>query len=595
MSEPGKVCLVGAGPGDPGLITVAGLQRLKEADIIVYDRLISEVLLKEAGVEAELIFVGKVAGDSHDQDAINRLLIEKALEGKRVVRLKGGDPFVFGRGGEEAEALRAVGIHFEVVPGVTSAVAVPAYAGIPVTHRGLASTFAVITGHEDPEKPESSIDWPKLATAVDTLVFLMGTKTLPDIVDKLVANGRSPDTPAAVIRWGTTPEQRTVVGTLADIVSRVEEAGITPPAITIVGKVVRLRKKLSWFEDRPLFGKRVLITRTRRQASVLSRLLAEEGAIPIELPAIEIKPEHDEDKVDAAMETLRAGEYAWTVFTSANAVEVWFGLVQENGYDARIFGHTNVAAIGPATAKSLAQYGILADLVPDEFVAESLVESLGARLKTGKRPIAMLPGSEVEDTDALAAFVDALHRESLQGDRERRTADGRASGPMRILIPRAESARPELVEGLRSAGAEVDEVTLYRAAVPSVAEGPSPQQHALSLLRDGAIDIITFTSSSTVRNLAAMFNGDLPVILSDEARPVILSDDHARARNDIVSRRNPGGEAASARRGRPLVACIGPITAKTAEELGLPVDIVASEYTVEGLVRAIRDRADAPR
>ncbi len=301
MSEPGKVYLVGAGPGDPGLITVAGLQRLKEADVIVYDRLVAPALLDEASAEAERIFVGKVAGESHDQEAINRLLVEKAREGKRVVRLKGGDPFVFGRGGEEAEALREAGVPFEVVPGVTSAVAVPAYAGIPVTHRGLASTFAVITGHEDPEKPgdRASIG-PKLATAVDTLVFLMGTKTLPEIVEKLVANGRAAETPVAVIRWGTTPEQRTVVGTLADIVERVREAGLTPPAITVVGEVVRLREKLSWFEERPLFGKRVLITRTRRQASVLARLLAAEGAIPIELPAIEIEPAADPAAVGAA-------------------------------------------------------------------------------------------------------------------------------------------------------------------------------------------------------------------------------------------------------------------------------------------------------
>src|SRR5437870_6713619 len=218
------VYLVGAGPGDPGLITVAGLRRLKEADVIVYDRLVNEALLREARSDAELVFVGKIAGESHDQEAINRLLIEKAREGKQVVRLKGGDPFVFGRGGEEAEALREAGIPFEVVPGVTSAVAVPAYAGIPVTHRGLASTFAVITGYEDPEKPESSIDWAKLATAVDTLVFLMCTSTLPEIVAKLIENGCTPKTPAAVIPWGTTPEQRTVTGTLADIVERVQEA-----------------------------------------------------------------------------------------------------------------------------------------------------------------------------------------------------------------------------------------------------------------------------------------------------------------------------------------------------------------------------------
>ncbi|TMF06611.1 MAG: uroporphyrinogen-III C-methyltransferase, partial [Chloroflexi bacterium] len=329
MSEPGKVHLVGAGPGDPGLITVAGLHRLKEADVIVYDRLVNEELLREARSDAELIFVGKIAGESHDQEAINRLLIEKAREGKQVVRLKGGDPFVFGRGGEEATALREAGIVFVVVPGVTSAVAVPAYAGIPVTHRGLASTFAVITGHEDPEKPESSLDWVKPATAVDTLVFLMGTKTLPEVVEKLIASGRAPETLVAVIRWGTTPEQRTVTGTLGDIVEHVREAGLTPPAITVVGEVVRMRAKLSWFEKRPLFGKRVLITRTRRQASTLARLLAAEGAIPIELPAIEIEPAADEAAIGAAIDGLLAGRYGWAVFTSANAVELWFEHLRE--------------------------------------------------------------------------------------------------------------------------------------------------------------------------------------------------------------------------------------------------------------------------
>jgi uroporphyrinogen III methyltransferase/synthase len=496
------VYLVGAGPGDPGLITVAGLERLKEADVIVYDRLVNEALLKEARADAELIFVGKVAGESHDQEAINSLVIEKAREGKRVVRLKGGDPFVFGRGGEEAEALREAGVPFGVVPGVTSAIAVPAYAGIPVTHRGLASTFAVITGHEDLEKTESSIDWAKLATAVDTLVFVMGTKTLPEIVEKLIANGRAAETPVAVIRWGTTPEQRTVTGTLGDIVEHVREAGLTPPAITVVGEVVRLREKLSWFEDRPLFGKRVLITRTRRHASTLARLLAAEGAIPIELPAIEIEPAADPAAVGAAIDALRVGSYGWAVFTSANAVELWFEHLRERGLDARAFAATKVNAIGPATAEALAARGIVADLVPEEYVAEAVVEALQAHVSPGDR----------------------------------------------VLIPRAESARLQLVEGLRSAGAEVDEVTLYRAAVPE-----SAPTEALSLLRNGAIDIVTFTSSSTVRNLAAMLNGHI---------------DSLRA---------------------PLIACIGPITAKTAAELGLRVDVVASEYTVEGLVRAIKD------
>jgi uroporphyrinogen III methyltransferase/synthase len=496
------VYLVGAGPGDPGLITVAGLQRLKEADVVIHDRLVSSALLTEARFDAEIIYVGKIAGESHDQEAINRLLIEKASKGRRVVRLKGGDPFVFGRGGEEAEALRVAGISFEVVPGVTSAVGVPAYAGIPVTHRGVASTFAVITGHEDPDKQESTIDWTKLATAMDTLVFLMGTKTLPEIVEKLVANGRAPETPAAVIRWGTTPEQQTRTGTLADIAALVEEAGLTPPAITVVGEVVRLRETLSWFESRPLFGKRVLITRTRRQASVFARLLAEEGAIPIELPAIEIEPSADPAAVSAAIDALTAGHYTWAVLTSANAVELWFEHLRERGLDARAFTRTKVAAIGPATAEALAERGIVADLVPEEYVAEAVVEAL--------RAAQVGPGDQV-------------------------------------LVPRAESARPELVEGLRGLGAQVDEVTLYRAAVPEIAPA-----EALSLLREGAIDIVTFTSSSTVRNMAAMLNGHVETL-----------------------------------RG-PLVACIGPITAKTAEELGLRVDVVASEFTVEALVRALK-------
>src|SRR2546427_10802242 len=329
------VYLVGAGPGDPGLITVAGRQRLKEADVIVYDRLVSDALLKEARPDAELLFVGKVAGESHDQEAINRLLVERAREGKRVVRLKGGDPFVFGRGGEEALALRQAGIDFEIVPGVTSAVAVPAYAGIPVTHRGLASPFTVIPAQEA-ETAEASFN-SQLSTfnSADTLVFLMGIKTLPEVIEKLIAAGRWPKTPAAVIRWGTTPEQRTVVGTLADIAQRAIDGGIMPPAITVVGEVVRLRETLSWFEGRPLFGKRVLITRTRRQASVLARLLSEAGAIPIELPAIEIEPAGNEAQIAEAIERLTAGQYAWAVFTSANGVEERVRHLARHRLDAR--------------------------------------------------------------------------------------------------------------------------------------------------------------------------------------------------------------------------------------------------------------------
>jgi uroporphyrinogen III methyltransferase/synthase len=521
MSEVGKVWLVGAGPGDPGLITLAGLERLREADVIVYDRLVSPRLLDHARDDVERVYIGKVAGEgAHNQSAINELLIEKARGARRVVRLKGGDPFVFGRGGEEAAALRAAGVPFDVVPGITSAVAVPAYAGIPVTHRGLASSFAVVTGHEDPAKADEAVDWAQLATAVDTLVLLMGARTLPAIIEKLIAAGRPAGTPAAVIERGTTPDQRTVTGTLADIVARAEKAGIGAPAITVVGEVVRLRDTLIWFERRTLFGKRVLITRTRRQASVLARLLADEGAVPIELPAIEIEPSYDESAVASAFDRLAGGGYAWCVFTSANAVDVWLRLMRERGLDARAFGATRVAAIGPATAEALAGRGITADAVPDEYVAESLVEALrvGAH---GHAPLQV-------------------------GDR--------------ILLPRAESARPELVEGLRGLGAEVDEVTLYRAAMP--AEAPA---EALSLVRHGGIDIVTFTSSSTVRNLAALLDGDVECLRAD-ARP-------------------------SGR--KPLIACIGPITADTARELGLRVDVVAAEHTVQGLVAAVREQIGA--
>jgi uroporphyrinogen III methyltransferase/synthase len=552
----GKVWLVGAGPGDPGLITVAGLERLRQADVIVYDRLVSPRLLDHAREGAELIFMGKVAGEGlHDQSKINDLLIEKAREDKRVVRLKGGDPFVFGRGGEEAEALRAAGVPFEVVPGVTSAVAVPAYAGIPVTHRGVAATFAVVTGHEacpersrrDPGKGEPAVDWERLATAVDTLVLLMGVKTLPETIERLIAGGRPPETPVAVIRWGTTAEQRTVTGTLADIIRRVREAKLEPPAITVVGEVVRLRETLAWFaetggrlaEDRPLFGKRVLITRTRRQASTLARLLAEEGAVPIELPAIEIEPAADEAAVEAAMNGLRAGAYGWVVFTSANAVELFFGLMRERGLDARAFAGAKAAAIGPATAEALAERGIVADAVPEEYVAEGVVEALRPHLRPGDR----------------------------------------------VLVPRAEGARPALIEGLSALGGQVDEVTLYRAAVPKAAPA-----EALSLLRDGGIDIVTFTSSSTVRNLAALLGDDFRVILSGrDVGSVNVLSSRRNLESGVGGTTSPAGSPAADPGRRPLIACIGPITADTARGLGLRVDVVASEHTVPGLVAAIRE------
>ena len=508
MNQPGKVWLVGAGPGDPGLITVAGVEALAGAEVLVYDRLVSARLVDLAPPSAERIFVGKEAS-AHTlrQPDINALLVKKAREGKRVVRLKGGDPYVFGRGGEEAEALVEAGIPFEVVPGITSAVAVPAYAGIPVTHRGLASSFAVITGHEDPTKSETAIDWSKLATGVDTLVFLMGAATLPQIVEKLVEHGRPPATPVAVIRWGSTPAQEAVTGTLADIVQRVREARLEPPAITVVGEVVRLREKLRWFDSpqaKPLFGKRVLVTRTRQQASALSRLLAQEGAEPIELPAIEITPRFDENELARVARALEKGQYDWVVFTSANAVDMFFDFLWERCLDARSV-NCSVAAIGPGTAEALKRWGIYVDVTPDpnRYTAEGLV----------------------------AAFDEQF---DIRGHS--------------ILLPRAEGARDVLIDGLTKQGAKVEEVTLYVAVPPD-----APEPEALRRLRAGEVDIVTFASSSAVKNLLKLLDGDTTPLKG------------------------------------PLVACIGPVTARTAREAGLAVGVESKEHTIPGLVAALRE------
>ncbi len=499
MVKTGRVYLVGAGPGDPGLITQKGIRCLEKADVVVYDNLLDKELLERSPAEAEKIYVGKKASQhSKTQDEINQLLADKAGEGKTVVRLKGGDPFVLGRGGEEAETLAGKGIRYEVVPGITSAVAVPAYAGIPVTHRGRASSFAVVTGHEDPAKESSSIKWEKLATGTDTLVFLMGMNNLPAIVSKLAENGRTKDTPVAVIKDGTGPAQVTVVGTLADIVSRVAEQQISAPAVIVVGEVVSLREKLAWFDNRPLFNKRVLVTRSRQQASALSQLLTERGARPIELPAIDIQPLTDNAELDEAIKDIDS--YRWVLFTSVNGVEAFFQRMGEWKLDSRALGGKKVGAIGSATAKSLAARGIKPDFMPDAFTSDGIIRG--------------------------------LESQDIRGQR--------------FLLPRADIADKELVTGLQKLGAEVKEVAAYRT-VPATDSTAGARERLIA----GDIDVITFTSSSTVKNLLSAFPGGFPETNNYK------------------------------------IACIGPKTAAAAAGAGLKTDILAEEQTIPGLVAAI--------
>ena len=448
----GKVYLVGAGPGDPGLISKKGLECLAQAEVVIYDRLLDERLLDLASPEAERIYVGKAAGQhTKEQSEINQLLVERAKEGKSVVRLKGGDPFVLGRGGEEAETLANNRILFEVVPGVSSAVAVPAYAGIPVTHRGVSSSFAVITGHEAYGRDSLNIAWEKLATGVDTLVFLMGLRNLPKITEQLLAHGRHPDTPVAVIKDGATPSQKTIVGSLTDIVARVKKNRLSPPAVIVVGEVVRLREKLRWFDNRPLFGKRILVTRARHQASALSQLLSERGAQPIELPAIDIKSTANTRELDRAISNLE--RYHWIVFTSVNGVEAFFHRLYNLNLDARALKNVKIGAIGPATAKALEKKGIIPDYTPDVYSSHGFIDGLGSWDIAGQR----------------------------------------------FLLPRADIADKELVRGITRLGAEVHEVVTYRTVPVTKAISPAKQ-----MLLSDKIDAITFTSPSTVSNLLAV-------------------------------------------------------------------------------------------
>lgn len=458
-AQPGTVHLVGGGPGDPGLVGLHAAHLLATATVVAHDRLSPPELLQLCHPDCHVVDVGKQP-DRHplSQDEINQLLVDHALAGEAVVRLKGGDPLVLGRGTEEALACRAAGVPFELVPAVTSAIAAPAYAGIPVTHRGVAGAFAVVTGHEDPTKPTSQVDWGALAAFPGTLVVLMGVGRLREIAAALVAGGRDPATPVALVRWGTTPRQEELHGTLADIADRVAAAGFGAPAVTVVGPVAELGRQLAWFTARPLHGRTVLVPRTRQQASQLSARLRALGAQPIEAPTIAIAPTRDPDRLRAAVARIRDGAYAWTALTSPNGVDAVWEAVTAQGGDARWLAGTRLAAVGSGTAARLERHGLRPDLVPDTFTTRGLAAALVAATAPGER----------------------------------------------VLLPRADLASPVLAEQLAAAGCEVEEVEAYRTVAvdaldDEVADG----------LRTGRIDAVALASSSTAANLVALL-GDVP-------------------------------------------------------------------------------------
>lgn len=445
------VYLIGAGPGDPGLLTCKGRQVLSEADVVVYDYLSSDELLALARPDAEFIYVGKIAGNhAMKQGDINKLLIAKAKEGKIVARLKGGDPYIFGRGGEEAEELVDAGVPFEEIPGISSSIAGPAYAGIPLTHRAWSSSVTIITGHEDPTKPGSVHDWSALARSASTLVFLMGMKNLPEIVAKLMEAGMDGNTPAALVYWGTTERQRSLATTLADLPDAAVRGGFANPSIIVVGDVVRLKDKLDWFEKKPLFGRTIVVTRAREQASDSAALLASRGARVIQFPTIKIVPMPDYTELDEAVSHL--SRYGWVVFTSVNGVRFFRERLTALGLDARAFGSVKVAAIGPATAKAVEAMGIRPDLVPSSYVAEGVAQAM------------------------LDLGMKGQH----------------------VLLPRASEARDVLPEALRKAGAEVEVIAAYKN-VPS----DEHREKVMEALEAGTLDCVTFGSSSTVRNFLA--------------------------------------------------------------------------------------------
>lgn len=510
----GTVYLVGGGPGDPGLLTLRGARLLSTATVVAYDRLAPDAYAL-CRADARLVYVGK-SPDRHAlaQNEINELLVAEASAGEAVVRFKGGDPFVLGRGSEEAQACRAADVPFEVVPGITSAIAGPAYAGVPVTHRGLAPAFAVVTGHEDPTKDEIQVDYDALGRFPGTLVLLMGVGRIGRIAAALQQAGRASSTPVAVIQWASTPRQRTVLATLDTVAETIADAGLTSPAVIVVGDVAALQPQLAWFEGpgidwimrrRPLHGRRVLVPRTRQQASELSARLRALGAEAVEAPTIAIEPTREADALRKRVVEIRDGAFDWVALTSVNGVAaVWDQLVALDA-DARLLARTQLAAVGSGTAAALRRHGLRPDLVPTRYTTRGLAEALIA-----------------------------------------------SGQPRRVLLPRADIATATLADLLRDAGWEVVEVEAYRTVrVPALA--PDVRRDLL----DGAIDLVAFASSSTVRNLVELLDGTL----------------HRSVR----------------------VASIGPVTSDTCRQLDLPVDAEADPHDLDGLVAAVVAAATAER
>ena len=496
----GKVYLVGAGPGDPKLITLKGIECLQRADVVIYDLLINVKLLEHCPAHTEKIYGGKLIGEQAQRQAeIDDLMIRHARAGKTVVRLKGGDPFIFGRGGEEALTLVGAGIDFEIVPGITSAIAAPAYAGIPLTHRSYSSSVAFVTGHSAALKADSTIRWEQLATGVDTLVVLMGVGHLREIAARLIQHGRSPDTPISLIHWGTTPQQKTLEGTLSDIVQKADAVNFRNPAAIVVGKVNTLRKQLGWFDRKPLFGRRIIVTRARAQASDFAECLQSYGAEVIQFPTIETQPIPDNTALDQAIAQLAT--YNWVIFTSVNAVEYFYRQLRENGKDTRSLSNACICAVGSKTVAALDQIGIRTDYVPSQ---------------------------------ARGAIV-AAELEGVQGQK--------------ILLPRASIAADDLLNGLHDRDAIVDAIPIYET-VKAGAEGRATIE---GNLHNGRIDMVTFTSSSTITNFLEMFDSHPPAVLLNQAH----------------------------------IAVIGPSTAATAKAHQLTVDIVAKKASVESLAEEI--------